>query len=361
MAVVGPLPRYAGAREVSYVLMRSLDEALAPGKRLMQSILVIAGVSGVIALILAFLIARRLSRPVDRLVDFTQEIGKGKLTARATPSGAKEVRTLARAMNAMVHELYISRRSLAEKERLEREIEIAQNIQTSMLPRNFDVPGLEIAGHMIPAENVGGDYYDVIPVDGGCWIGIGDVAGHGLTAGLEMMMVQSVVSALVHRDPQANPKDLVAIVNDVMYENIRERLRQDEHITFTLLRYRDRQLTYAGAHEEIIVFRAGKQAWEVYGTPGTWLAGMPDVRAVTKDHTISLAPGDVVVLHTDGISEARDATGEQFGSERLCDIVRKYHRYSVAAIRDHVVAAVEAWQVKREDDISLVVLRIGSS
>ncbi len=67
-------------------------------------------------------------------------------------------------------------------------------MQTSILPRKFAVPGLEISAKMIPASEVGGDYYDVIPVDDGCWIAIGDVSGHGLDAGLVMLMLQSSIT-----------------------------------------------------------------------------------------------------------------------------------------------------------------------
>src|SRR3954471_1354518 len=100
-------------------------------------------------------------------------------------------------------------------------MEIASRIQTSILPRQFEVDGLQIAAQMIPATQVGGDYYDVLPVDGGCWLAIGDVAGHGLTAGLVMLMIQSIVSALTRQRPDATPAELLSILNEVLFENVR--------------------------------------------------------------------------------------------------------------------------------------------
>src|SRR5205814_931340 len=113
---------------------------------------------------------------------------------------------------------------------------------------------IELAAHMLPAAEVGGDYYDVLPTDDGCWIGIGDVAGHGLNAGLVMMMVQSVVTALVQSNPKADPTDHVVRLNEVLFENIRHRLGRDEHVTLSLLRYsEDGSLRWAGAHENLLV------------------------------------------------------------------------------------------------------------
>src|SRR6185436_18733813 len=124
---------------------------------------------------------------------------------------------LGEALNRMVEEMAGSRASLAQKQRLESELEIATRIQTSILPRGIQIPGLEIAAAMKPADEVGGDYYDVQPAANGCWIGIGDVAGHGLTAGLVMMMTQSAIAALVRTRPSAGPGELIATLNRVIF------------------------------------------------------------------------------------------------------------------------------------------------
>src|SRR5207247_1046155 len=101
------------------------------------------------------------------------------------------------------------------------------------------IEGVEVSARMIPADEVGGDYYDVLPIaEGtqGAWIGIGDVAGHGLTAGLVMMMIQSVVAALVKQAPDRAPSQHLGVLNAILYDNIRERLEQSEHVTLSLLR-----------------------------------------------------------------------------------------------------------------------------
>ena len=122
-------------------------------------------------------------------------------------------------------------------DRLEREMEIATHIQTSILPRHIDVEGLQAAAAMHPTAEVGGDYYEVLPVPGGCWIAIGDVAGHGLKAGLVMLQTQSAVEALVSGHPDGSPNKILRSVNRVLFENVRKRLGSDEYVTMSLLRY----------------------------------------------------------------------------------------------------------------------------
>lgn len=358
LAIGGRFPGYQGKRELSFALLRSLDEALAPGRRLTRGVLVIAGIALLSGLVLAVVLARRLSRPVDELVRFTGQVGKGDLSTRARESGASEIKSLAAAMNRMVTELESSRREQAERERLEREMEIAMRIQTSILPKAFEVHELDIAARMIPASEVGGDYYDILPVRDGCWIGIGDVAGHGLTAGLEMMMIQSIVAALVRENPRAAPRDHLRILNQVIYDNIRNRMDQDEHVTLTLLRYQLGGLvTFAGAHEEIVVIRAASGACERIETPGTWLGAMRDIARVTQDSTLQLEPDDVMVLYSDGVTEARSDRGVMFGMERLCDEVAAVRDEPAAVIRDRLLSAVDGWQDRQEDDVSVVVVR----
>jgi sigma-B regulation protein RsbU (phosphoserine phosphatase) len=357
LASGGPLPGYDGDRALQYAVMRSLDEALAPGRRLMFTVFVIAAAALLAAVGIAFALSRRLSRPVDDLVRFTHAIGKGELERRATPAGATEIQSLAKAMNTMVEELDQSRRSLAEKKRLERELEIASRIQTSILPKAYDVAGLEIAARMIPASEVGGDYYDVFAMGDGCWVGIGDVAGHGLSAGLEMLMVQSVIAGLVRHAPRAAPSDHVRVLNQVLYDNIRDRLGQDEHITLTLLRYEDGTFTFAGAHEEILVCRAAGGPCEHIQTPGTWLGGMRDVSRATRDSKLELQPGDLMVLYTDGITEAQNKDRTQFGDERFTRVIEENRNEPVEVVRDRVIEAVQAWQAVQDDDISIVVIR----
>jgi serine phosphatase RsbU (regulator of sigma subunit) len=252
-------------------------------------------------------------------------------------------------------------REKAEKKRLERELEIATHIQVSILPRDLAVENLEIAAVMVPATEVGGDYYEVLPGPGGCWLGIGDVAGHGLRPGLVMMMLQSVLAALLRNDFNAAPSAILRTANAVLYENVRERLHQDEHATLTLLRYfANGELVFAGAHEEIVIFRSKSGQCERIATPGTWLAATRDITDATEDSHAKLEEGDLLLLYTDGVIEAADAQGREYGLDRLCAELERGHAEPVAAIVDRLLASVTNFLAVQHDDIALLVARYRS-
>ncbi len=248
---------------------------------------------------------------------------------------------------------------LEAAKRLQQEMRIASRIQTSILPRDLRVPGLEMAAKMIPATEVGGDYYDVLPVKDGCWIGIGDVAGHGLAAGLVMFQAQSAIATLVRRDPDGAPCTVLADVNRALYENVRHRLRSDEHVTMSIIRYfRDGRIVCAGAHEEAIIWRAATRTCQSLPVTGTWLAVVKEIGEMTEEVTERLAKGDLLVLYTDGVTEGRNAAGEQFGIDRLCEAIAKSPESSVTEIRDRVLEAAGQWAAERQDDdVTLLVLR----
>jgi PAS domain S-box-containing protein len=244
--------------------------------------------------------------------------------------------------------------------KVEEELEIARRVQTSILPREMEVPRLEIAATMIPASEVGGDYYDVLPIPGGAWLAIGDVSGHGLNSGLVMLMVQSAMAALVQADPGAPPRDVLCRLNEVVYDNVRKRLTHDDHVTLSILRYtEDGRFVYAGAHEEMIVYRRATGRIELVDTPGTWVGARRGIWDATVDSTLSLNEGDILLLYTDGVTEARDANGRQFDIERLTDVLMASRDKPCERIVADIVAAVRAWMSEQADDISVMALRHG--
>jgi len=175
-----------------------------------------------------------------------------------------------------------------------------------------------------------------------------------------MLMVQSTIAALGRKSPDAEPKGILRSVNAVLYDNIRHRLRNDEHVTLTLLRYHaDGRIVFAGAHEEIVVCRAATGKCELVETPGTWLGAIRDVGRVMSDNTMKLEEGDIMVLYTDGITEARDANKKQFELERVLEIVEKEREAPADTIRDKVLDSVRTWigEGPQEDDLTIVVIR----
>ncbi len=260
-------------------------------------------------------------------------------------------------LHARVVEETALRERLAH-EQLLGELAVARRIQTALIPKQLAVPGLEISAGMVPADQVGGDYYDVFNTADGCWVGVGDVTGHGLLAGMIMLMMQSTVSALINALPAATPASVVCHLNGVMRLNIRERLGEEDHATFMMLRYRAGGLvTMAGAHEDVVIYRARKRQCELQRTVGVWIGITENIEAETVETEFSLDPGDTMLLYTDGLIEARNAGGEEFGIERVMELLTANAQAPVNAIYDTLLAAARAWTPLQQDDITLLVLR----
>jgi serine phosphatase RsbU (regulator of sigma subunit) len=238
------------------------------------------------------------------------------------------------------------------------ELAVGRRIQTALIPKQLPLSELDISAGMVPADEVGGDYYDIFPASDGCWLAIGDVTGHGLLAGMIMLMIHTAMTTLVKGFPDAAPAQLVCQLNAVMSLNIRERLEQCEHATFVLLRYRNGgQVSMAGAHEELIVYRAAERRCERIAQNGVWIGIADDIEAETRNEGFVLEPGDVLVLYTDGLIEARNAMNEEFGLERVEQILCSRANAPVRDIHDSLLAAVKAWTPVQQDDITMIVLR----
>lgn len=253
-----------------------------------------------------------------------------------------------------------TRRERAEREMLERETVIAKQIQTAILPKRLVIQGLEIVAIMQPATSIGGDYYDVIPIEGGCFIGIGDVTGHGLLAGMIMLMLQSMISAAVRLRPSSTPAELLPALNQSLFDSTRERLQVNDHVTLTLIKYGyDGKLLLSGAHEDVLIYRKQTGQCERISSPGFWLAAIADVSPMTYDLSENLEPGDCLVLYTDGITESMNDKSEQFGLARLITTVETCADMSPQCISDTVLRALAAWTHSQTDDVTLLVAKYG--
>lgn len=310
------------------------------------------GLAVVTAALLGALARRYVIGPLQRLSDAATSLARGVPTSRVDVLANDEIGQLTRAFNVMGAAV------VARQEELQGEMDLAQRIQTAILPRSLVVPGLEMSAGMVPAADVGGDYYDVLPLNDGCWIGIGDVAGHGLDAGLIMLMMQSIIAGLVARDPMAAPGEVLCVLNEVLFDNVRNRLKRDDHATLTLLRYdRSGRIVFAGAHEDILVRRAGGGPCELIRTPGTWVGARRSIERGTVESSLQLQSGDVMLLYTDGVTEVRNAAGEEFGIDRLTAMLDLHHAEGAERIKCEIFAALRAWSSTPEDDVTLLVAR----
>jgi sigma-B regulation protein RsbU (phosphoserine phosphatase) len=244
---------------------------------------------------------------------------------------------------------------------LESELAIARRIQTSILPREMSVAGMEIAAAMQTATEVGGDYYDMLATkDGGFWLGIGDVSGHGLDAGLVMLMIQSGLASLMQSAAWVDPATLLCSVNRAIYDNVRCRLQRDDYMTLSLFRFfPDGRFLVAGAHEDILIWRTQSRQCEAIETQGTWIGMLEHIESATSSYEGYLHDGDVMVLFTDGVVEARRQDHEQLGIDRLVEIATLAHAEPAAEICHRILEQARLWSTHQEDDQTVVVLRRG--
>jgi serine phosphatase RsbU (regulator of sigma subunit) len=165
------------------------------------------------------------------------------------------------------------------------------------------------------------------------------------------------VASLVAREATAAPKDVVCVLNEVLFDNVRNRLRRDSHATLTILRYEQTgEVVYAGAHEDIIVCRKANGRSEAVATPGTWVGGRRDIRHATENSKLQLRVGDVMLLYSDGVTELRNQAGELFGFERLCREFERVHDQPVSKIQEHLLFTIGEWGLA-DDDVTLLIAR----
>jgi sigma-B regulation protein RsbU (phosphoserine phosphatase) len=343
--------------DVHVVAARSWDEARAPLVRLVVLLVVVSLFVAMGCALVVRRVAHRLGEPLGELVGFARRIASADAGARTLPRGLDEVAALGVEMNRMAEQLETGREVMLHTQRLEQEMSIAASIQTSLLPPQPRLEGLELAAQMLPASEVGGDYFDIRATPEGGWIGVGDVTGHGLPAGLIMLMTQTATAALT-AGGVTDPREVVVRLNALLHENIRQRLGRDDHVTYSLFHYDKRgQLAFAGAHEPVLVYRRAQGRCEHIDTPGAWLGAIPRLERATRTTPLSLEPGDILLLHTDGVTETLGAGKERFGTERLAQALEGLAEASAPEICRGILAQVAAWGPVQDDDRTLIVAR----
>ncbi|MFA5117148.1 MAG: GAF domain-containing SpoIIE family protein phosphatase, partial [Candidatus Omnitrophota bacterium] len=266
--------------------------------------------------------------------------------------------------------------SLVEQERLKQELELGRQIQESLLPKESPViQGLKLSGLMLPAKEIGGDYYDFVVPDssattGGAHAGIpnaqsscdfssvgiviGDVSGKGVAAGLLMAMAKTAIHTLSQEE--TSPKQILLRTNQILVKHI----GAQKFMTMLYFRYdtQTKTLTYSSAgHEHILIYRKEGKVESILS--GGFMLGMvPDISTFLEDKNISLNPGDKIVLYTDGVTEARNPQEDLFGLEKLIELIQKYGSKPAEQLLSSIKDEVYAYIGTREqyDDITLVVM-----
>ena len=255
----------------------------------------------------------------------------------------------------------------SENMRMGAELGVARKLQKMFLPTNEEIAAikeLDIAGYMEPAEEVGGDYYDILQNNERLRIGIGDVSGHGLESGIIMLMAQTAIRTL-NSAGENNAVRFMNYLNKTVYDNI-QRMGGDKMMTLSILDYHKGILKVMGQHEDVLVVRKNGLIERINTSDlGMFIGMLDDISEFVSEANIVLKPGDGIVLYTDGIIEAhregtRPLMENLYGIDRLCNIISQNWDKSAELIKQSIVEDVRQYvgeKSKMFDDLTLLILK----
>ncbi|NOZ20843.1 MAG: SpoIIE family protein phosphatase [Planctomycetes bacterium] len=331
------------------VSLDQVRERITRGK--MFSVLAASGTMLLVCILIVGFIEVVIVRPIRRIGEVADRVGAGNLNLRADDRKQDEFGRLARRMNSMIE-------GLTEKQRIEQALRIARDIQRSHLPkRNPELPGLDVAGWSLPAEETGGDYYDFLATeDGKLLVVLADVASHGIGPALIMSQTRALVRAAL-----LTVKDIsraLCIVNsqlcaDLIHGRFVTLFIAEIDPETRLLRY-----VSAGHNPPMVLNREANRTVDL-NTTGVPLGIDPQAK-FEAGPTVQLHAGDVILLATDGASEMPNGRGERFGRDSLREQVFLHSEEPAQEIVEAVSAALKAFRdgAEQRDDLTMVVIRV---
>ncbi len=320
-----------------------------------------------VALVIGFVLARQITGAVHDLFTGTQHVRAGDFAHQIPVRARDQLGELAESFNLMTGEVTTLLGEMAEKGRMEQEMFAARAIQQKLLPAGpLRVTGLAMSAFCEPAREVAGDYYDFLPItDTMTGVLIADVAGKGLAAGLYMAQLKVIVQSLARLHHE--PKEFLSAVNRVVSAN----LDAASFITMTygVIDVERREMTFARAgHCPLIHVPAdqppGRRKARLLVPDGLVVGLQIDDGTIfdglLQEQTISLAPGDLVVWFTDGISETMNEAFDCFGEERLAQVVEQYAHLPFDQLRSYILAELRAFAAgaDQHDDMTMILMKI---
>ena len=333
-------------------------------------LLVIAGlflIIEIVALSMGLALARSITSAVHELFMGTERVRHGDFSHRINVQSNDQLGELAGSFNLMTGSIEGLLQTAAEKKRLEEELRIARAIQMSLLPRGpLDVPGLAITALCVPAREVGGDYYDFFQLSRDrLGVLIADVSGKGTSAALYMAELKGLILALSQR--YDSPRDLLIEVNRIISEHLDS--RSFITITYAVIDLQAGYMTFCRAGHTPLIFLSGPSSVDPSTrvlTPSGMVLGLRIEGAAEKfaelleEERVELSAGDVIVLYTDGITEAMNPESDLFGESRLSRIVEEHGHLESSELRERIMREVEAFvgTADQHDDMTMILLKV---
>jgi len=357
-----------------YEKLSAAQSAQVGSMSLGQAILVILTIVAIlfliieiVALVMGLALARSITSSIHELFMGTERVRHGDFTHRIDIVSSDQLGELAGSFNQMTERIESLIQTAAEKKRLEEELRIARQIQMSLLPRGpLDVPGLAVTGLCVPAREVGGDYYDFFKLPGDLLgVLIADVSGKGTSAALYMAELKGLVLSL--SQIYLSPRQLLVEVNRIISDNLDT--RSFITMTYAVFDLKAGRMTYARAGHTPLIYMpngdGGAERVQVL-VPSGMVVGLRIPGAHEKfidlleEETIQLNPGDVIVLYTDGISEAMNPEADLFGDSRLSRIVEEHGHLESGELRERILREIEAFvgAADQHDDMTMILMKV---
>ena len=315
----------------------------------------------VVAIFVGLLLARSITGSIHTLSMGTERIRNGDFEYKIQVKSKDQLGELAESFNLMTTSVRELLRQSAEKERLEEELRIARRIQMSLLPKEeVNLPGLTVAALCLPAAEVGGDYYDFLPLSNHrLALLIADVSGKGTSAALYMAELKGLVLALSKM--YDSPRKLLIEANQILGKH----LDSKSFITmaYAVVDMAERKMTYARAgHNPIMQLCANGGGTRLLAPDGLGLAldrtGRFD--ELLAEDSVTLHSGDVFLFFTDGLSEAMNPQLDLFGESRLREILESNRDLSAEDMREKIIEEVSLFAEgeRQHDDMTMVLVKV---
>lgn len=341
-------------------LRKEVADAMAASRRkenLRLALVVLAvGVAG------TFLLVYVVLNPFRKLAQWVRTLGHEEVEDELDIDSSTELGEIAQAFSDITTKLRESQKNLAEQERLRKEMQVAQEIQRTLLPTELPkVEGFAIATFYEAAKEVGGDYFDFVEVDRDTLgIAVADVSGKGVPGSLVMTMIRTALRTEARGVYSAS--EVLARVNDFVINDMKKGMFVT--VFYAILDSKRRRINYASAgHNPMILYR-GATRKTYYLNPQGFPIGiaLPEkdlFRRTIQSDTIRLAPDDILILYTDGITEAMNPQREMFGDERLLQVIREYSHLPVDAFVEQLKSELHSFTEgnAQSDDITLVAVK----
>jgi sigma-B regulation protein RsbU (phosphoserine phosphatase) len=322
----------------------------------------------VIALVAGFALAKSLTGSVHQLFTGTERVRQGDFTHKIDVKSEDQLGELAGSFNSMTASIEDLLRQAAEKKRLEEELRIAHEIQMSLLPQGpLLMEGLSVTALCVPAREVGGDYYDFLPLgDQRVGVLIADVSGKGTSAALYMAELKGLVLSL--SEIHASPRHLLIAANRIISHHLDA--RSFITMTYAVIDLRARTMTYARAGHTPLIYVPGVCAQgadrqvQILVPDGMVVGLKLDNGEMFERHlveeTIPLQAGDLYLLFTDGISEAMNARDDLFGEARLGQFVETHAHLPSEELRERMLREIAAFvgDAPQHDDMTMILVKV---